>query len=33
MKKILKEAIDIIIGLFIIATIVIVIFYFICKNY
>lgn len=33
MKKILKEALDIILGIFIVALIVIIALYFICKNY
>tara|TARA_R110000868_G_scaffold111794_2_gene301604 strand:+ start:4528 stop:4629 length:102 start_codon:yes stop_codon:yes gene_type:complete len=33
MKKILKEALDIILGIFIVAILVIVTLYFICKNY
>jgi hypothetical protein len=33
MKQILKEAIDIILGLLIISTLVIALFYFIYKNY
>lgn len=33
MKKILKEALDVILGILIAATIVVVVLYFICKNY
>ena len=32
-SKVIKEAIDIILGLLIIVTIVIIVFYFICINY
>ena len=33
MKQILKEALDVILGILIVAAIVIIILYFICKNY
>jgi hypothetical protein len=33
MKQILKEALDVILGILIVAAIVIVMLYFICKNY